>query len=73
MLDQPILSTIGLSLDIVGVVFLYLSGFSAPDIARPQLMAWGEPKHRRLAQFLSCFGIALLLIGFGLQIVAQWV
>lgn len=84
-LGSTFLSTAGLSLDAVGVVLLYC--FGLPSRVRPPeshgkaLWAWGgqsspegrkEAKKYRRFKCGSGLGVVLLLVGFGLQIAANY-
>ena len=68
--------SIGLTLDMLGVVLLYMYALPSnfPEDKPSTTWTYGPPQEgdRRTKwryRFLSCFGLALLLLGFFLQIV----
>ena len=78
-MSNPVLSTIGLSLDIVGVTLLYFFGFGGPtNPSHKGVLIWRpgnterDQRIAKRARYLAPLGLALLLFGFALQIIAQW-
>ena len=81
MLDPRIVTTIGLGLDIVGIVLLFRFGgigsswIHEDPLGRP--LDGARPDHpilrkERLARRVSGLGLFLATVGFLLQIWAQW-
>ena len=73
-----ILSTVGLGLDIAGVVLLYKYGLPE-DISRTggTGIRWGggdpeEPRKAQLYDRRARLALCLLVAGFGLQIASTW-
>lgn len=88
---SQLLNTIGLGIDIVGGIFLFIWGPPQPDlgeIERPaihrvqNIMDDGRTMDEHISeriqkrsyfQRLSRFGMALIIIGFILQLIALWI
>lgn len=83
-MDHSLLNTIGLALDIIGVLLVFRFGL-APDVPRSAphgMLIVNEPDEveKRAAKAkwaryrsLSCLGLLLLILGFALQIVSNYV
>ena len=71
------MNSIGLVMDIVGVILLYFFGLSK-DITKEgsQYLTWGgnkeEQQQWKRYRFLSIIGLIFLVIGFSLQIVSNY-
>lgn len=78
LLSRDVLSRLGLSLDIAGVILLFFFGLPA-DVRKDGglVLMWGgdpeEARRYRQARVLSCLGLALLVVGLGLQIAGNHV
>ena len=79
-MDAKELTTIGLSMDIVGIVLLFLCGGVGGEWIDRNVMLLSvgaddaaRAKDRQLARWGAGLGLLLAVSGFGLQIVAQWV
>lgn len=78
LLSPAAISSLGLSLDIAGVVLLFFFGLPA-DVRKDGglVLMWGgdpeDARRYRRARVLSCLGLALLVVGFGLQIAGNHV
>lgn len=73
------LNIIGLSLDIVGVILLFFFGLP-PSISRDgtnfiilEQKDEKEAKRAKIYDFLSRIALILLVVGFFLQIIANWI
>ena len=75
MLPDVINST-GLALDIGGVILLFIYGLPA-EVRKEQIIYWGEGKEQvekwKHYKKLSNLGLILLVIGFLLQLVSNWI
>ena len=75
-----IVTVIGLSMDIVGIVLLYRYGAiggqwierGGARLVLPQHDTEGIAKNERKAKVGSVVGLVSAVVGFGLQIWAQW-
>lgn len=75
------ITTVGLLLDIAGVILLFFFGFPQPDLNRGVVVTIkGQPElsdekaiKKRRHQTFSVLGLVLLVLGFVLQIVGTWV
>ena len=68
------LAVLGLSLDIVGILLLWFFGVPLREVKGPDYLVFGPPTpewFKRLKKLLSVLGMAMVLIGFVLQICAQ--
>ncbi len=71
-------STVGLILDIAGVVLIYRFGLPIrANASGGTFIAWGGKdaegeREYRLARILSPLGLLLLIIGFALQAISNW-
>ena len=69
-------NTAGLVLDMVGVCILFYFGFPQPDFGGGNYLQWhGDttaPLKRKLYVKMAALGLACLVGGFGLQLVASW-
>ena len=79
-MDPRLLTSVGLGMDIVGIVLLFrFGGIGGRWIDRNVgTLTWrtdeGKAEHdRRLARWGAGIGLSLAVLGFALQIVAQWV
>ena len=76
-LSPEIINTVGLAFDIVGVILLFFYGLPEP-ISKTGAghLTWGENEEEatkwRLYKTRSCWGLALLIIGFSLQLLSNW-
>jgi hypothetical protein len=71
------LTSIGLVLDIVGVVILFKFGFPQPDFEEAILLATEGsdpegPKKRKLWTAMSMIGLVCLVGGFAFQLWGTW-
>lgn len=71
-----LVSSIGLALDIVGVVIVFLFGLPE-EMPGPAGPTWGGTppetvKKRKLYSSLSWAGMILIVFGFALQILGEW-
>ena len=87
-MGSQVVTTIGLILDIIGVYMLYRYGFGGASIDvdaftesvmgaladKVTSSSWVLRSHRErsLARKRAPWGLACLLVGFALQILAQW-
>lgn len=78
-MDPRMLTSIGLGMDIVGIVFLFTCGGIAGewiDRGKQRLLIEADDvqvaRDRRIALVGSVLGLGLAVVGFALQIVAQW-
>ena len=83
----PWLTTIGLVMDILGILLLYRYGAiggSWIDAPMPKIIDIVSEEHtagparsvirnRRKARYGARFGLGIVVLGFVLQIIAQWV
>lgn len=78
LLSPDALSSLGLSVDIADVILLFFFGLPA-DVRKDGglLLMWcggpEEARRYRRARVLSCLGLALLVVGFRLQIAGNHV
>ena len=78
-MDAKVLTTLGLSLDIVGIVLLFFcGGVGGRWIDRHAgYLTWSDTsakdRDRQLAWWGAVLGLLLAVSGFALQIWAQWV
>lgn len=76
-LSPEIVNTLGLALDIVGVLLLFWFGLP-PDVSRTGAVEWTLETDEAEAQKARCYdcwswtALALIVTGFVLQIVATW-
>lgn len=81
-MENKILSSIGLLLDIIGVILLFLYGLPSKvkeddrgqiylTVGNDEEAANRERNRFKRYRFLSRFALALLIIGFSLQIIAN--
>jgi hypothetical protein len=71
-------NTIGLMLDVLGVIVVFKYGWPQPEF--PEAFALGVgvnddpavPKRKAFHKRMSFFGLVCLVSGFGLQILATW-
>ena len=76
-LSSEIVNTVGLALDIVGVVLLFRFGLQ-PNVRRGGgiVLAWGtdddEAKKANRYDRISWSALGLIVLGFVLQIVSTW-
>ncbi len=77
MMCSAVVNSIGLLLDIVGVVLLFRFGLP-PGVTRTGAgyLTWGvdegEVRKSKLYDRMSWVALALLILGFGLQIASNW-
>lgn len=77
METSTVINIIGLSFDIVGVVLLFL--YEPPKPAAGMLLLQSAPskenreKSRKIKRFFSRLALVLLVIGFGLQILSNFI
>ena len=66
-------NSLGLALDIAGVILLFFFGLpsKASDAAIPK-WSYGQGESYRRVRCLSNLGLGLLVVGFALQIVSNW-
>lgn len=76
-LSSELVNTVGLILDIVGVILLFRFGLP-PDVSRSggNLLTWGvdedEVKKGKRYDKISWTALAVIVLGFALQIVSTW-
>ena len=72
VIDRDVLNSIGLALDIAGVVLLFFYGIPS-SAALDGVMTWGRGsgKDYKRARILSSLGLLLLVVGFALQIASN--
>lgn len=76
-LSPEIVNTLGLALDIVGVLLLFWFGLP-PDVSRRGAVGWtlgtdeAEARKAKRYEWISWTALGLIVAGFGLQIVATW-
>ena len=73
-------NTIGLGLDILGVLIVFKFGWPQPDLSDTGYIVLEQPvsddglrKERKRHLRWSVFGLVSLVAGFGFQIVAVWI
>ena len=77
MMCSAVVNSIGLLLDIVGVVLMFRFGLP-PDVTRTGAgyLTWGvdegEVRKSKLYDRMSWVALALLILGYGLQIASNW-
>ena len=74
--SPELVSTVGLAFDIVGVVIVFLHGLPK-EMPGPAGPTWGGTppetvKKRKLYSTLSRAGMILIVFGFALQILGEW-
>ena len=74
-----VVNSVGLVLDIIGVILLFFCGLPPEGVSRTgaNYLTWGtdsraREKGKRFA-FLSWVALALLVTGFGLQILSSFI
>jgi len=80
MLVEHVLNTVGLAVGIAGGVIIYYKGFPQPEFG-PTTMGLVESTEEKAAAHerrrrhfrVSRFGVALLIAGFTVQVIATWV
>ena len=72
MMDRDVVSSIGLSLDIAGVVLLFFFGIPS-RAALDGVLTWGRGGGRdyKGARIFSGLALVLLIVGFALQIASN--
>ena len=70
---QAFLSSLGLFLDIVGVILVFKFGVPLGDYLRG-VLTWRrhDTNREKRSQTISACGLACIIIGFMLQIVSNW-
>ena len=74
--SPEVVSTVGLASDIVGVVIVFLYGLPK-QMPGPAVPTWGGTpletlNRRKLYSVLSWTGMGLIVAGFALQILGEW-
>ena len=77
-MTAKIVGSLGLILDIIGVVILFKFGFPQPDLSgESKLLLAGDdpdaPRRRKVWVVVSLVGLACLVGGFALQLWALWI
>ena len=79
-MDPRVLTSVGLGMDIVGIVLLFLcGGIGGRWIDRNEgVLTWRSDqskveRDRRAARWGAGLGLTFAVVGFALQILAQWV
>ena len=78
-LSPAVISSAGLILDILGVILLFYYGLpeEISKTGRGDLFTWGsheeEAKKWKRYKKRSYWGLALLVLGFSLQLVSNWI
>jgi hypothetical protein len=78
MLSHAAINSLGLVLDIVGVVLIWKFSLGRPLVIKNSKgedfpVSLGKPESAALYNRLDHMGVWLILIGFGLQICSNWV
>ncbi len=70
-----VINSAGLALDIVAVILLFFYGLPA-EVRKEQMMTWGEDAEQvrkwNRNKKISRLALALLVFGFLLQLVSNW-
>ncbi len=69
-LDATFVNTVGLGLDVAGVVLIFF--FGIPNSYADSFTWGGNPAKKRIHRVLSGIGCALVVLGFGLQIASNY-
>ena len=74
--SPEVVSTIGLTLDIVGVAIVFRYGLPE-EMPEPAVPTWGGTpaetvRKKKLYPTFSRIGLGLIVVGFALQILAEW-
>jgi hypothetical protein len=77
-MTPEVVNSIGLLLDIVGVVLIWIFGLGKSlyvlnSEGKPIEVGLGNPKSRVLYVSLDRLGLLVLIIGFTLQIISNWI
>ncbi|MCH8951806.1 MAG: hypothetical protein IID49_06765 [Proteobacteria bacterium] len=79
-MTPAIVNSIGLLMDAVGVVVVFMYGWPQPDLSENNYVIWGgdhtDPEDvakRRHHKRMSIAGLVCLVCGFGVQIIATWI
>ena len=77
-MNPQVLITIGLLLDMIGVVLIWKFGLGQPlyvkNSERKSIpVGLGKPKYRVFWVSLDRLGLLLLIVGFALQLIGNWI